>query len=128
MFQPPPANDALVLPPRDVQARPRAFTPKQTHYCPGCTHGVAHRVVAELIDELGRVESAAIRSSVHPSYDAMLLAAAADWRFSVVASFVLRRRRLQYRHAAYRAQAGHDRAAPVAPPLGAREDRSHHYP
>lgn len=24
-----------------------------THYCPGCTHGVIHRLVAELIDELG---------------------------------------------------------------------------
>ncbi|UCG58053.1 MAG: 2-oxoglutarate oxidoreductase [Phycisphaerales bacterium] len=25
----------------------------QTHYCPGCGHGVAHRLVAETIDELG---------------------------------------------------------------------------
>ncbi|MDR1741409.1 MAG: 2-oxoglutarate oxidoreductase [Synergistaceae bacterium] len=24
-----------------------------THYCPGCTHGVAHRLVCEAIDELG---------------------------------------------------------------------------
>ena len=24
-----------------------------THYCPGCTHGVIHRLVAEVIDELG---------------------------------------------------------------------------
>jgi 2-oxoglutarate ferredoxin oxidoreductase subunit beta len=24
-----------------------------THYCPGCTHGIAHRLVAEVIDELG---------------------------------------------------------------------------
>lgn len=23
------------------------------HYCPGCTHGVAHRLVGEVIDELG---------------------------------------------------------------------------
>ena len=23
------------------------------HYCPGCTHGIAHRLVAESIDELG---------------------------------------------------------------------------
>ena len=24
-----------------------------THYCPGCTHGITHRLVAEVIDELG---------------------------------------------------------------------------
>jgi 2-oxoglutarate ferredoxin oxidoreductase subunit beta len=24
-----------------------------THYCPGCTHGVAHRLVCEVIEELG---------------------------------------------------------------------------
>ncbi len=33
--------------------RPEAFTDTQTHYCPGCTHGVAHRLVAEVIDEMG---------------------------------------------------------------------------
>jgi TonB family protein len=38
-------------------------------------------IIEVVIDELGRVESAAIRSSVHPSYDSMLLAAAADWRY-----------------------------------------------
>jgi 2-oxoglutarate ferredoxin oxidoreductase subunit beta len=30
-----------------------ALTKKNTHYCPGCTHGVIHRVVAEVLDELG---------------------------------------------------------------------------
>ena len=24
-----------------------------THYCPGCGHGIAHRIIAEVIDELG---------------------------------------------------------------------------
>jgi 2-oxoglutarate ferredoxin oxidoreductase subunit beta len=33
--------------------RPAAFSNQATHYCPGCTHGVAHRLVAEVIDELG---------------------------------------------------------------------------
>ena len=33
--------------------RPRAFTDVVTHYCPGCTHGIIHRLVAEAIDELG---------------------------------------------------------------------------
>ena len=33
--------------------RPEALSDQATHYCPGCTHGVAHRLVAEVIDELG---------------------------------------------------------------------------
>jgi 2-oxoglutarate/2-oxoacid ferredoxin oxidoreductase subunit beta len=33
--------------------KPRALFDQQTHYCPGCTHGVIHRLVAETIDELG---------------------------------------------------------------------------
>jgi 2-oxoglutarate/2-oxoacid ferredoxin oxidoreductase subunit beta len=34
-------------------SRPQVLTDNHTHYCPGCTHGVAHRLVAEAIDELG---------------------------------------------------------------------------
>ncbi|MBU0995020.1 MAG: 2-oxoglutarate oxidoreductase [Proteobacteria bacterium] len=33
--------------------RPVALSEKDTHYCPGCTHGIVHRLVAEVIDELG---------------------------------------------------------------------------
>ncbi|NSW53654.1 MAG: 2-oxoglutarate oxidoreductase [Anaerolineae bacterium] len=36
-----------------VFERPTALTPTQTTYCPGCTHGVAHRLIAEVIDEMG---------------------------------------------------------------------------
>ena len=32
--------------------RPEALSDQITHYCPGCTNGVAHRLVAEVIDEL----------------------------------------------------------------------------
>lgn len=35
-----------------VYTRPESFTDVTTHYCPGCTHGVAHRLIAEVIDEL----------------------------------------------------------------------------
>src|SRR5574341_1933865 len=35
-----------------VYIRPVALTQTHTHYCPGCTHGIAHRLVAEVIDEL----------------------------------------------------------------------------
>lgn len=33
--------------------RPHALRETQLHYCPGCTHGIAHRLIAEVIDELG---------------------------------------------------------------------------
>ena len=32
---------------------PEGLTENDTHYCPGCTHGIAHRLVGEAIDELG---------------------------------------------------------------------------
>ena len=32
---------------------PRSMTENITHYCPGCTHGVIHRMVGETLDELG---------------------------------------------------------------------------
>jgi len=35
-----------------VYSRPESFTEMPTHYCPGCTHGVAHRLVAEVLDEM----------------------------------------------------------------------------
>ncbi len=36
-----------------VFQRPHALTDAPFHYCPGCTHGIVHRLVAEVIDELG---------------------------------------------------------------------------
>ncbi len=36
-----------------IFARPDALAPTITHYCPGCTHGTIHRMVAEVLDELG---------------------------------------------------------------------------
>ncbi|MBT9153029.1 MAG: 2-oxoglutarate oxidoreductase subunit KorB [Firmicutes bacterium] len=32
---------------------PKSLTDMPTHYCPGCTHGIIHRLIAEVIDELG---------------------------------------------------------------------------
>lgn len=36
-----------------IYQRPESLTETHTHYCPGCTHGVAHRLLAEALDELG---------------------------------------------------------------------------
>ncbi|MEG1887708.1 MAG: thiamine pyrophosphate-dependent enzyme [Oscillospiraceae bacterium] len=33
--------------------RPKSLIDVSTHYCPGCAHGIVHRLVAEAIDELG---------------------------------------------------------------------------
>ena len=30
----------------------KGLTDKETHYCPGCTHGIIHRLVAEVLEEL----------------------------------------------------------------------------
>ena len=37
---------------RIIYRRPDALADKSTHYCPGCGHGIVHRLVAELLDEL----------------------------------------------------------------------------
>ena len=36
-----------------VYEKPKSLTDAVMHYCPGCTHGIVHRLVAETIDELG---------------------------------------------------------------------------
>ena len=42
-----------------VFEKPKSLTDKSFHYCPGCTHGIIHRLVAEAIDDLG-IEGIAI--------------------------------------------------------------------
>lgn len=37
---------------RVVYARPDALTDTITHYCPGCGHGIIHRLIGELLDEM----------------------------------------------------------------------------
>ncbi|UCG62788.1 MAG: 2-oxoglutarate oxidoreductase [Candidatus Zixiibacteriota bacterium] len=41
-----------------IFTRPESLTDRITHYCPGCTHGVIHRLVAEALDNLGVREKA----------------------------------------------------------------------
>lgn len=47
-----------------VYERPQALDEVYTHYCPGCTHGTAHRLVAEILDELGIQERTILVASV----------------------------------------------------------------
>ncbi len=36
-----------------VACKPRLLNDNNMHYCPGCSHGVVHRLVAEVIEEMG---------------------------------------------------------------------------
>ena len=36
-----------------VFERPKSLIDIPTHYCPGCTHGIVHRILCEVIDEMG---------------------------------------------------------------------------
>ena len=41
-----------------VFEKTKALTDVKLHYCPGCAHGIVHRLVAEVLEELGEVENA----------------------------------------------------------------------
>ncbi|MCJ7430747.1 thiamine pyrophosphate-dependent enzyme [Candidatus Bathyarchaeota archaeon] len=47
-----------------VSGRPKTLLPVPTHYCPGCGHGVIHRLVAEVIDGLGIREKTVVVAPV----------------------------------------------------------------
>ena len=47
-----------------MYTQPQALSDVYTHYCPGCTHGIAHRLVAEVIDELEIQERTVLVASV----------------------------------------------------------------
>ena len=38
---------------KTVYIRPASLKATPMHYCPGCTHGIAHRLIAEVLDEMG---------------------------------------------------------------------------
>lgn len=52
-----------------VFKKPHALKDLSMHYCPGCTHGVIHRLVAEVIDELGIEGNTVGVSSVGCTYN-----------------------------------------------------------
>jgi 2-oxoglutarate ferredoxin oxidoreductase subunit beta len=38
---------------KKIFAHPKSLRKISTHYCPGCGHGIVHRLIAEIVDELG---------------------------------------------------------------------------
>jgi 2-oxoglutarate ferredoxin oxidoreductase subunit beta len=56
-----------IAPPENMELvyqRPEALAETHTHYCPGCTHGTAHRLLAEALDDLGLREQSILVASV----------------------------------------------------------------
>ncbi|MCR4963693.1 MAG: 2-oxoglutarate oxidoreductase [Firmicutes bacterium] len=41
-----------------VFARTKGLLDVDFHYCPGCTHGIVHRLVAEVLEEMGQLDKA----------------------------------------------------------------------
>lgn len=39
-----------------VYAKPRLMNNNNMHYCPGCSHGVVHKLIAEIADEMGMAD------------------------------------------------------------------------
>ena len=39
-----------------IYERPRLLNTNTMHYCPGCSHGVVHKLIAEVVDEMGMAE------------------------------------------------------------------------
>ena len=48
----------ITSPAQVVYSRPESLADFPSHYCPGCTHGVAHRLIAEVLDEMNLRENA----------------------------------------------------------------------
>ena len=46
----------IIKPENLVYSKPRLMNDNPMHYCPGCSHGVVHKLVAEVIDEMGMEE------------------------------------------------------------------------
>ena len=45
-------ND-IISPENLVYKKPTLMNDTPMHYCPGCSHGVVHKLVAEVIEEMG---------------------------------------------------------------------------
>jgi Pyruvate:ferredoxin oxidoreductase and related 2-oxoacid:ferredoxin oxidoreductases, beta subunit len=49
-------TDSIICPENIVYAKTPLMTDVPMHYCPGCSHGLVHKLIAELIDEMGMQE------------------------------------------------------------------------
>lgn len=47
-----------------IYTKSKTLTEGQTHYCPGCTHGVVHKLIAESLDEIGMSDNTIVVAPV----------------------------------------------------------------
>ena len=48
----------IISPENIVYKKPTLLNDNNMHYCPGCSHGVVHKLIAEVIEEMGAEEKA----------------------------------------------------------------------
>ena len=51
-------KEDIMKPENLIYQKPRLMNDNSMHYCPGCSHGVVHKLIAEVIDEMGLTEKA----------------------------------------------------------------------
>ena len=51
-------REEIIKPENLVAGKPTLMNDNPMHYCPGCSHGVVHKIVAEVIEEMGMEEKA----------------------------------------------------------------------
>ncbi|MFA7136670.1 MAG: 2-oxoglutarate oxidoreductase, partial [Bacteroidales bacterium] len=49
-------REDIVCPENLIYSKPDIMNENYMHYCPGCSHGVVHKIIAEVIKELGLQE------------------------------------------------------------------------
>ena len=51
-------KEDIIKPENLVAKKPTLMNDNPMHYCPGCSHGVVHKLVAEVIEEMGLEDKA----------------------------------------------------------------------
>ena len=51
-------KEEIMKPENLVYQKPKLLNDNPMHYCPGCSHGVVHKLIAEVIEEMGMSEKA----------------------------------------------------------------------
>ena len=49
-------KEDIIQPQNLVMKKPDLMNDTIMHYCPGCSHGVVHKLIAEIIEEMGLAE------------------------------------------------------------------------
>jgi 2-oxoglutarate ferredoxin oxidoreductase subunit beta len=57
-------KEEIIQPENLVYAKPKLLNDADMHYCPGCSHGVVHKLVAEIIEEMNMTEKTVAVSPV----------------------------------------------------------------